>query len=56
MPLRINRKKCITCAGCVSVCAPAALELKNEQITLDAKKCTKCRACVTFCPVGALKL
>ncbi len=56
MALKINRKKCISCAGCVSVCPTAALELREMQIALDSKKCTKCGICVNFCPVGALKL
>lgn len=54
MMLKINKRKCLKCGGCVSVCPANALELKSD-LMLDPKKCTKCKICVDFCPVGALR-
>lgn len=54
--LEINRKKCIYCGGCTSVCPVGALELKGEVLTINHEKCIKCGRCVALCPAGALKL
>ena len=52
--IKIDRRKCIKCGGCVSVCPFDALEISNELNCNE--KCTRCGACVRFCPVGALRL
>lgn len=51
----INKKKCLKCGACISVCPVKALKLESE-LKCDKSKCTKCQICVKFCPVGALKL
>jgi Fe-S-cluster-containing hydrogenase component 2 len=52
----VDKKLCISCGGCVSVCPVMALELKDRYPTCDFNKCVNCETCVKFCPAGALKL
>jgi ferredoxin len=55
MAWKINRDKCVRCAGCVSVCPVAALSFTEQSgITNDCEKCTKCGICAKFCPAGAI--
>lgn len=56
MGVVVNKKKCISCGGCVSVCPVMALKLKDRYPNCDFSKCVNCGACVRFCPVGALEL
>ena len=56
MEMIIDRKKCLKCFGCVSVCPKMALEAGEEGPVWNKEKCIGCEACVKFCPVGALKL
>ncbi len=51
----IDRKKCLTCGACVSVCPTIALELKHK-IECDEKLCTLCSICEKICPVKAIKV
>ncbi|MBI5347176.1 MAG: 4Fe-4S binding protein [Candidatus Aenigmarchaeota archaeon] len=55
MPVSIDRKKCVTCGGCVGLCPANAMHLETE-LKHDVKKCTSCGVCVRFCPAGALEL
>jgi len=58
MAVEVDKEKCISCAGCISVCPVTALvfdvEAKNPKC--DEKKCINCKNCIRFCPVGALRL
>lgn len=54
--LVIDKKKCIYCGGCTSVCQFNVLELKETFIEIDQEKCTQCGSCVRFCPAGAITL
>ncbi len=56
MAVKVNRNKCISCFGCVSVCPVMALEEKEGFPQCDPEKCTSCGVCVKFCPAGALSL
>jgi Fe-S-cluster-containing hydrogenase component 2 len=56
MQVNVERGKCISCFGCVSVCPVMALREKERFPDCDQKKCTGCSICVKFCPAGALKL
>jgi Fe-S-cluster-containing hydrogenase component 2 len=56
MTVVVDKEKCISCAGCVSVCPVTALELKEKYPVCDPQKCTSCRICIKFCPAGALEL
>lgn len=56
MAVKINREKCIGCAGCVSVCPKIALDYVGSGIEIEKDKCNECGICVKFCPVSALYL
>lgn len=57
MTVIVDKKKCLSCGGCVSVCPALALEMKRGiDVVCDPEKCINCALCVKFCPVGALKL
>jgi len=56
MVLKIDKRKCLKCGGCVSVCPRGALRLEGDEIICDSDKCVECGICVRFCPVGALSL
>ncbi|MFH1787006.1 MAG: 4Fe-4S binding protein [archaeon] len=52
--MRVDRRKCLKCGGCVSVCPKNANELLEEGIVFY-DYCINCRVCEKFCPVGAIK-
>jgi len=54
MGVLVEKRKCVSCAGCISVCAFNALEFVDKYPE-NNEKCTDCGTCITFCPVGALK-
>ena len=56
MGVEVDKKKCISCAGCVAICPVAALELRERFPDCDFDKCIDCGACVRFCPAVALVL
>ena len=56
MVLKVEKSKCLSCGGCVSICPFDALTLRNMSIAVDKDKCTECATCTRFCPVGALYL
>jgi ferredoxin len=54
--LRIDKKLCGECGGCVAVCPYGALELFNSGLSVKPDLCTLCENCTVFCPVGALSI
>jgi ferredoxin len=54
--IKVDRRLCLRCSGCVGVCPRSALKLTEHGIECDADKCIECGICVSFCPVGALSL
>ena len=54
MAVLADRKKCIYCGGCTSVCPVNALTLHENRLECDPKKCIDCGSCIKFCPAGAL--
>jgi electron transfer flavoprotein alpha subunit len=55
LALKINTKKCISCAICVNICPFGCLSLKNNQI-LISEGCTLCGACTEACPAKAISI
>ena len=49
----VDRQRCCTCGGCVSVCPLGALSLAETRLLVE-ETCTDCGLCLAACPVGAL--
>jgi heterodisulfide reductase subunit A-like polyferredoxin len=54
--LRVDKRLCGECGGCVAVCPYGALELLSSGLSVKLEICTLCENCVIFCPVGALSI
>lgn len=44
----IEIKGCKGCGDCIKVCPKKAIDLKDNEITIDSLKCDLCNACVEF--------
>lgn len=53
--IAVDKGKCVSCGGCVSVCPVFALVM-NDRYPQCSDKCNNCKICVRFCPVGALEI
>ncbi len=50
-----NRKKCIRCGKCASICPAGAMELTREgRLLIDYEKCIRCYCCQEVCPEDAI--
>lgn len=54
--LVLERKQCVSCAGCVGLCPTLALDMYGTDLQVFQDDCTYCTLCVRFCPVGALRI
>jgi NAD-dependent dihydropyrimidine dehydrogenase PreA subunit len=54
--LILDRKVCISCAGCIGTCPDFALDMFETDLQIFQDKCTYCTICVRVCPVGALSI
>lgn len=53
----VDKKKCIGCGACVSVCSQNVFELKDGKSHVERPEdCIECMACVENCSVSAIKL
>jgi ferredoxin len=52
----LDKKKCLSCGACVSVCPKAALELEKDGPSRDERLCNLCGICERACPVKAIKV
>lgn len=52
--LQYFASKCIGCQSCVQACEAGAIQLVDNQITIDKDACTLCKACAEACPTEAL--
>ena len=54
--VEIDKKKCIGCGACISICPVGAILINNEgKAAVDKKKCINCGSCLGICPVEAIK-
>ena len=53
MAVKVDKKKCCYCGGCVAICPVDALNLAETILEVD-DKCIECLKCVNLCPVGAI--
>ncbi len=54
--IRIDRKRCRQCGGCVEVCPVGAMTWSGDLLALDEDRCVGCFCCVEMCPCGAVLL
>ena len=53
----VDKKKCIGCGTCVSICPVEAISFdENGKAKIDKEKCIRCGACQASCPVEAIKV
>ena len=50
----VDKKKCLACGGCISVCPQDAITWIGNKADVDKKSCISCSICVKTCPVGAI--
>ena len=53
-----NKKKCISCNVCTSVCHQGIdiMNFANKGLPMNNPECVRCSACVQSCPTGVLQL
>jgi ferredoxin len=51
---KVDRKKCLACGGCISVCPQDALSMNGNKANVEEEKCISCAICIRTCPVGAI--
>jgi polyferredoxin len=52
-----DKKKCISCNVCTSVCHQGidVMAFANKGLPMDDPQCVRCSACVSSCPTGVLQ-
>ncbi|MCR6545981.1 EFR1 family ferrodoxin [Dehalobacterium formicoaceticum] len=53
--LKIDKRMCIGCSRCVSLCPMSNLSIFNQKASADSK-CTMCYRCISNCPQKAITL
>jgi ferredoxin len=56
MSWKIDRRRCLRCGACVSVCPEMALDLQEDGLFNNPKKCTSCGICMRVCPSRAIEV
>ena len=51
---KVDKKKCLACGGCISVCPQDAISWIGSKAQVTPKKCISCAICIRTCPVGAI--
>lgn len=49
-----DRQNCVLCGICRDACPPAAIEIKNSDLTVDQGRCIRCWCCRELCPHNAM--
>lgn len=44
-----DRRKCVLCRTCETVCPTKAIRLENDRMVTDMDKCVFCGKCITYC-------
>jgi len=52
----INTVKCTACGLCKELCRFNAIEIKNDEFTIDEYACEGCGLCVEACPAEAISI
>lgn len=53
----VDKKKCIGCGACETVCPVAAITMEADgKAYINPEICIKCKACENICPVEAIKI
>lgn len=52
--MKVDKKKCLGCGACASMCPVNAISMKGGKAEIDPKKCIKCGTCMQICPVSAI--
>ncbi len=50
----IDKKKCLACGGCISVCPQDAISWIGNKAEINPEKCISCAICIRTCPIGAI--
>ena len=50
----VDKKKCLACGGCISVCPQDALSMCGGRAFVDEDTCISCAICIRTCPIGAI--
>lgn len=52
----INKEICTGCGGCIEICPPLAILLKDEKAQIEAEFCEECGFCAAHCPMDAISI
>ncbi|QCJ70153.1 ferredoxin [Providencia heimbachae] len=47
--IELESSSCILCGACAKVCDEQAIEIENNQFSVDEKRCTGCMSCQVVC-------
>ena len=51
--IRIDRKLCTGCGGCVDLCPRTAIGIFEDFALINTGLCLECKTCVKVCPMNA---
>jgi dissimilatory sulfite reductase (desulfoviridin) alpha/beta subunit len=51
--IKWEKEPCVFCGVCAKVCREGAINVTDDEVTLDASKCNHCGRCVKSCPTDA---
>lgn len=55
MQVKINKKHCVGCSVCISVCPAGVFDVgRDNPIVVSPSACIGCKVCALNCPNGAI--